>query len=474
MNTFLRLKMDQFANLVKKGQVLAYFGDNLRDINGSQVDNGFYAVNTCSIRRSYNKADAQSPHIYGLELSQVAWHDSGWKATPITHTVELRREGLNDHFCIQYPGAAIAAETFIKELIKDVFKKAGRIEDFDESIDYDRIFGGMAFKLIRKNPFDINEDDRVDMIHDALLQVINKKTVKKYDAKKDIVKFFGGMFQKRMIDQLRAYTTRRVREKELQQKEDFTQEETQEYLRNKVDAPKQESPQDEIEFRELQDGLLKFLMKQRDGDWQRKLWVGLMKGMSNKEIAEQLDVSPAFITKKLKNLQGYVLEFADSTDNDLLADLMKQMGGRRRSQDLFEAKDDEATLLFKIFKKYKKVVGHTHKPAGSISKVLKKNYADHESYDYIVGRILDSNVTTSQFQSELDTFFDELEAMDDLIEEGDRLIGLKVITNLDDQGQPKREGAVEVRTINPGGRDLTDDAFYKDILKKDTNDNTNE
>lgn len=418
------LKLHQKADLVKLGQVLSYFGDELVDIYGSKVDNGFYVVGEVSIKRSYNKIDVSSPHLYTVALNQIVWENDSWRATPVKYSIELRKEGLNECFGVRYQGV-VSAEIYITEFIKDQFKKAGRIEDFDDSIDYDRVLGGMAGKLIRRNPFNINKDDQIDMIHDALLNVINQKTVKNYDASRSIVAYFGGMFQKRMIDQLRRYTTRKVKEKELQDKEDFTKDEQMEYLKNK-DQRREETPEEVVEFRDLEKNLLKYLMKQRDGDYQRKLWVGLQKGMSSKDIAKKLGVSGAFISKKLKNLQRYVMEFAQKTNNNLLADLMKQMG-RKRSNEVIESKEDEVETLFNIFQEYKKRVGSFRDSVGETSRVLKKVFPDCEGYDHIVSRILDSSITTKEMQAELEGFFDEIIDMDDLVEEDDQLTGFKIM-----------------------------------------------
>jgi hypothetical protein len=316
----------------------------------------------------------------------------------------------------------------VKATIKEVLRKAGKLEAFDPKVDYDRAFLNMSRKFFNRAPIRIDAQDQEDLILNALFEAAQPKNLRVYDPKKsDIIKFLGNFFQQRLINELRKFVKIQLKEQKQKDESEFTEEEQLEFKRQKTE-PRKEGPGEILEFKDLVKSLTDFIAR-----FSRKKGVGnvrlvpifnlLMKGKSNTEMARALKVGNKTITDDLVKLKKLIVEYAKRQDNTLLESLMKKR---------FDIKSNEAAKdkdwLIDVFKEYKKKTSKKIEPVGEITKIKKIEVADKLTEDYISSQILSEDVDNGKIASELDEYVSALGLQDEIIQADGKLICLQVVS----------------------------------------------
>jgi DNA-directed RNA polymerase specialized sigma subunit len=435
---FLKHKMTGYRCPVKSGQVLAYFTECESDRRIARLDSdNFYQIQTVSVTR--HKAEKS----FNLELRKVSFNTESrkWQYEGNIFDAQFNGEELNSYFGILSSEShkSKLESNLIKTFIEDQFEKVGRSEDFDDTFDYDRIFKGIAGKLARSTPWSVPRDVLEDMIKDSLLKVVNEKTVKKYDEKKDPIKFFGGMFQLKMITAMKQWNSRRMKEiRKPRNEDDFPDSKQTDFLRNKYHQ--EEGPDQIVEYKVLLEGLKKHFERKPEKHLNSMLDM-MLQGFKGKEMAEELKVSPSIVSRWVGRMKNYILEYAQTTRNGLLLNLMSEKLMKRRTAG-------EEDLLVQVFKEYDKVASEgtaTHhegrEPAGEVSRVVKKSFDDVTDPEYLAKEALNNTTTRRQFKEKISEQMQELDMMDDVIEDDTgKLIGLRIVSeeirSVGDKGDP--------------------------------------
>lgn len=308
----------------------------------------------------------------------------------------------------------------LKKTMKELFARAGRAKDFPD-VDYDKAFKAIAGKMFSKFPggaASLDDADRDDLILDTFLQVVTTKTIKDYDATRDPISYFGGMFQLRMTNELKALVTQRVREVKNPNKDDNDL--TDEEFFDMVDHRQKVNPvTDEIDYRELIRELLNHLRSKPEGKYFVPMFNLLAQGYSNKEVAEELKVSPAIISRYLERMKQAILEYARHTGNQLLYALMSEyLGKRKHAQDAFDP-------IVDVLKQYKKrVTGRAY--AGKLTTVERTSIPNKATVDYAAAIALD--IEQPDLADDLLTqHFSELLEQDELVDrDPGTIVGLSI------------------------------------------------
>jgi len=254
------------------------------------------------------------------------------------------------------------------------------------------------------------------------------------------------MFDKRLINETISYVNRKT--KEVQNRfEDFTDEEALDFLKETggdIYAPVQEGPHEELEFKELIEGITKLIKKQRDADKILPVFFGTLQGMANKEIAQELGVSPAIITRRFKQrLTPLLIQYGEDTGNDSFVKLIAEFSKTKKHAD------KDVSFLFDVFEEYKRRFSNSteqQKPKGQVTRIQKTNLgADKMSEDFIFNAILGENKSSSEMEDDLDAFLSALADQDEVVDTEDGLIGLRVVDNhrSEDARKAYKAGAVK-------------------------------
>lgn len=347
--------------------------------------------------------------------------------------------------------AYVAAPKVISALFQWQFKRAGRPELFDARFDYDKLFTALAAKAFGKYPVlrGLGSEDRADIVQDVLHQILNAKTIKEMDGEKDPIKYFGGMFQMRMLT---ACLNRSRREQMRKHKPVTDERNDEEWMDSK--APVQ-TPHDELDYKQMVEGLFGYIKSKNLGsDTAIKVLKLCLQQKKSNEIARELGISPASVSKTFLRLGELVKEYAKKTDNSLLFSLADQMSKQRRTisgaaqvdgpvvqsdalASLYASAHDttsavdEAKLFQDLFKKYQKNasalgIRAARAPAGNVTNVRIKSMPDVLTDDYMASLVLSDQVTTAAIDASANEFMAWQEAQADLLEVGNRLVGLSV------------------------------------------------
>lgn len=308
----------------------------------------------------------------------------------------------------------------LKKTMKELFTRAGRAKDFPD-VDYDRAFKAIAGKMFSKFPISggLDDADKDDLILDTFLQVVTAKTIKDYDATKDPISYFGGMFQLRMTNELKSLVTQRVREVKNPNKPDSDL--TDEEFFDLVDTRHQHvnPTTDEIDFKELTRELINHLKTKPEGKYFVPMFNMLAQGYSNKEVAEELKVSPAIVSRYLDRMKQAILEYARKSGNQLLYALMSEyLGKRKHAQDVFDS-------IVDVLKQYRKRVSG-RAPAGKLTTVQRTPITNQATLDYMASVALDTERVDLADEA-LTQHFEALLEQDELVDrDPGTIVGLKV------------------------------------------------
>lgn len=342
-----------------------------------------------------------------------------------------------------YTGAAlghVAADNYVTQYFKWMTTKAKRPELFDPKVNYDKIFQGTAAKYIARYPFHLDPEAKRDLIVDCLQQVVTLDTIKKADAGLDLVKYFGGMFAKRVITWLTNENNRRKKQKFKPSGDERTDDEWM----DSQTGPGAGSDE-ELDYKDLVTGLAKFFQsKGPQGKYFLAILTYLPQGYSNKELADKLKVSPSIVTRYLQQFKEAMLEYAKKTKNDALYTQVQEIL-KQRKHDLETAADKDP--LVKWFQKLKKkgstdTADSGREPAGQVTKVRRKSMPDVLHEDYMAKLILSDRITQDKIDESAEEFLALLANSQDIVEDGSTIVSLRVDTT---EARSSQDLAVQAR-----------------------------
>lgn len=316
---------------------------------------------------------------------------------------------------------ARAAKPLVKELFKWQFTRNRRPELFDPNFNYDKLFSGIAAKCFSRSPVHFDQDEKQDFIFDVLNQILTPETIKKAEPGKDPISYFGGMFQMRMMTALKNRVTRELKRKRQNPGDDRTQDEFLEQSGPTV------NPHDDVDLKALTRDLINFLAKKTEGKYYVPIFQGLLTGKSNKEVAQELGVSPPIVTRYLQRMQQAIIEFANKTDNDTLLRVMEEVMKTKKHSRTPLGSDPLYDNLTTVFKKYDKVRRTSSRaPAGDITKITVDSREDMLNHENLASLILDDQTTQATIDTNAQDFLAWQDVQDELIEDNNQLIGLRV------------------------------------------------
>lgn len=321
---------------------------------------------------------------------------------------------------------SIIGRGFFKELFRDMYEKAGAEEFYDpKKYDYDKMLGGTATKRLRSLPNVLTNEDKDDIISEAALTTITPDKLKKYDPSrikgndKNPVFFFMSIFWNKIKD----VADKRVKEKFREIEQEDLVDEDGAVLENQVEDWRTVQ---ETEFRDLISGLFKFIEKKRPKDFDKIQFIisEISQGSKNTEIAEGLGTSKQNINRMLKIVRELIVSYAKTSGDDALVTVLQNFSseaGEETTADL----NSELVNLFKQLKK--EVKGATARtPSGGVITVEKSTTTDKFNSDFLTSMLLNPSKTSSDMDSEIEEFVAFIESSEDIIEEDDSIIGLRV------------------------------------------------
>ena len=424
-NLITKLNIIKSNTLVKKGQMIYNSLNNLTTKENEDLPEGFYIVKSVQLTHSNEGSEGEKKR-YLHNLNLLAINCDGKNELSLgsnSYNVSVGGREIKSNFGV----GRVAAKGIIYEYIKDQFEKVGK-EGFKENIDYDRIFRALAWKAFKKSKaLEISKDDGEDMIINSLMRTITPKTVKNFDPKRNIEKFFGVIFYKDILDEMKKYLRERRREEEPQDLDkgdkNFTEEERFDY-RTK---DKSETPEDQVKYRVLVEDLKKFIKGRVRGDKQLKILDDMIAGYSSSEIAQRNNISNSLVSRITNDIRNSIVEYANKTNNDELNLLMSKHSKKRMHSE------EDVTIIYNVLKEYKKRFGAELKkrePSGETIKVKKVVLEDKVSDAAIAKVILNDTYSSKALKSELNEYFSFLDDQDELIDSKDgKLVGLKIVSD---------------------------------------------
>lgn len=422
MRLITKLNIIKGNILVKNGQLLwkGSKGEFLSK-EGKNIPDGLYYVKSSQI----NSLHEGSEYIHNLEVCEISCDGEGIKPTHNQYFISVCKKDLKDYFGV----GNTAAKGLIFEYIKDQFQKAGRIKDFDPNQNYDRVFGGVAGSVFNKAPFKIPSDIQSDLISNAMIQTIDQKTVRGYNPDRKIEVYFLSMFKNRLLNEVKSFVTKQMRE--VKPKDDDTKKDkklTQEEFLDLKSKPSTDTPESKLHYKELIQGLKKFMKNRTRGDVQIKVFDLVLEGYSNDDLSKKFNVSPALISRYLNDIRDSIFEYSKRTGNNILYSFMVKHSKNRKHAG------EEFSYLMDVFKDYKKKIGSDTKtmirePSGKVLKIKKIILQDKISDEAISKCILDDSYSSSKLESDLEEYFKILNNQDEIIDSDNKIIGLKILPN---------------------------------------------
>lgn len=306
-------------------------------------------------------------------------------------------------------------------------------------VNLDSLFKGLASKQVGGLRFKPDREEIEDMIQDVLMQVVTEKTIKAWDGKADPVKYFGGMFSLRMINQVRDWVTRKTREEqEMGDSDDEERGTRQDELdRRDTRLDTNDNPlEGYVQTRDLLKGLSNFFKTkpQNQQEWLIPMLSDLIEGYSLTDIADNLGVSKTILSRRLAYLGQYIGEYAQKTGNELLKNLLqKYLLSKKHS---FSAKDEDWLKLFSDYDKKKigkpnlSIDGRSfeesvegtllskpiREPSGEVRAITKKTMSDPYDNSTLSKALIESTISAEALQSAVGDSVKSLLSFEDIVE----------------------------------------------------------
>lgn len=421
---YTKLNIIRSNTLVKQGQLIYNnSSEGILTKDGKNLEQGLYLVASVQLTHSNEGCgDKKKKYLHNLELVGVNCDFENFSINSNRVQVSVDNSAFENNFGI----GKQAKRGIFYELIKDQFEKVGK-EGFDSKVDYDNIFKKIGWNLLHKLPRKFDEDEGQGIIMDIMLEIITPENVKKFDPKKDIVKYFSALFYNRMKNTFKHMFRQKRRELQVPVKEDdFTEEEQMEFRRPKEkDAP---SPEEVLGYKELIKDLKNFIKGRVRAKEQLQMLEDMFQGLSSGEIAEKYDISSSLVSRYTNDLRDSIKEYAKKTNNNMLLMLMQQHSKKRMHSD------EDINLIRRVLEDYKKRVGEKsiaeREPSGDKTKIKKTILIDKVSDKAIKEALLNDSYSSKKLKAELEEYFSILGSQDELIESSNgKLTGLKIISN---------------------------------------------
>lgn len=436
-----KLNIIKNNTLVKKGQLIYNGFDDLKADDERNIPEGLYIVKSIQLVRSNQGCDEnKKKYMHTLDLVGAEYNEEGKLAlNSEDYVVSIDKEYLEKNFGI----GRTAKKGVFYEYIKNQFEKAGK-EGFNSNIDYDSNFTKLGWKIILKWTKRMPKEEGADLMRDMLMESVTQETVKKYDPKRDIFNFFGGVFAHHLNTAMRDWTRHKRKEVDIQDqpgKDDSLLTKEEQLDRLKSEQPS-ETQEDKVSYKELIKELKKFINKRTRSEGQLKIFDDLLAGYSGRDIAERHDISPSLVTRFTKELRNSIIEYAKKTDNTDLMNLLSIYGKNKKFAD------NSPSFLVDVFKDYKKKFGTNdlanRELSGEVIKVKKTVLHDKVSDDAIAQVVLNDSYSSKVLKEDLTEYFSLLDDQDELVEsKGGRLTGLKVVgdevRSIQDQAKCKKK-----------------------------------
>lgn len=301
--------------------------------------------------------------------------------------------------------------------------KRPELMDSIKGLVLDQVFRAIAVKYFRKFPYNLDDQDRTDVIIDALNNTLTAQAIKAFDPKQDFVKYFGHIFGLKLITELKALATRKTRERDNLDDDEFSFEDQMD-SRN----PGGNTLEDAVVYKDLIKKLEAFIKAKPNGAKIAALLPYLIAGEASGDIAKKLGISAGAVSQWITKLREFILEFAKSTNNDLLIRLITEVGKQRRHDA-----DADAGFLTELFKQYKKrkssegQESFSRNPVGELARIQIKAMDDILCDDALVRRAQDSSLSQTQQEKEIDDLIASLQLADDVLDNGHGTLSLIMI-----------------------------------------------
>lgn len=374
--------------------------------------------------------------------------------------------------------------------IKSGLEKAGKGGLYDPKANYDAKLRGLAGSLARASAVRVDPTLLDDLISDTLEDIMQPANLKGLDPGRNPLPFIVTMFKRRLLNQLRTNGRWKMRNQETNGRPDEEGgEETQdEALDRKNPAKMGPDPLALMEQHELVHGFVQFLMKQPNGQNLAKMVPLLLDKVPSDEIAAKMSRSEAAMSLWYGKLKAIMTEYAWRSGNEELESLMRRVidqgreKGRRPKKEKMNAAvaapggsappgddgQDDYAFLVDLFAQMKQQhlasvraaagsgiladalqpddallspageVGSSEAadpampqaaprpPAGSVTSISRTVADDKFAPDYLGNLILSSQTTEAMIDKELAEHLAFMVAQDELVADGDRLVGLKL------------------------------------------------
>ena len=302
--------------------------------------------------------------------------------------------------------------------------KRPELMDSIKGLNLDQVFRAIAVRYFRKFPYNLDDQDRTDVIIDALNHTLSANAIQAFDPKQDFVKYFGHIFGLKLITELKALATRKTREKDNLDDDEYS-------FEDQMDArnPGGNTLEDGIIYKDLIKKLDAFIKAKPNGAKIAAMLPYLIAGEQSSDIAKKLGISPGAVSQWLTKLREFILEFARSTKNDLLVRLITEVGKQRRHDA-----DADAGFLTELLKQYKKKRSsdepeedYSRNPVGQMSRIQVKAMDDVLADDALVSRAQNVNLSQTEQEQEIDDLIASLRIADDILDNGHGKLSLMTV-----------------------------------------------
>ncbi|MFA5071091.1 MAG: hypothetical protein WC511_01820 [Candidatus Pacearchaeota archaeon] len=443
--TLFKLRVSQAKCPVKKGQVLPVCKDlnQLKTDQNNTLNYGssdFYQVN--SVNKGTALTGGEKKETYKMALTPVIWDEAemNWgpkkegSVSPHPFDISISSQELYEHFAItsKETTAHTALKGEVSQMLEDALRKNklyNKWLDVYQNVDIDKMFKGIAINVFSKSPIRITEEDREDLFHTALVETLTPEVISKFDFNRNenLAGYLAYNFQRFLISRVQRFQNKKYKEDVPPKDSEFSEEDRLEYLNEQTSRSKEHAPiHDVVEYNILMEDIHDFLEAQKNGELYNKILNSLLEGYSKKEIASQVGLTVTSFSNYLNRMYALLEEYATESENDLLMALLKQYRGKKAAQK--EDKDG----LYHVFNDYAKQTGVKEEsmklaervPVGETITIQRKPLPDLENLTKQV--VQDPEKSSAQATKDVETYFQDLLNSDELIEDGGKLIALKV------------------------------------------------
>ena len=348
----------------------------------------------------------------------ISKNGNWYRSTNKRYAFTCERDSVQSHFGARLPRVALQAG-FIRQAVEVMLKEAGLIKVFDPEFDYDGFIKGRVNKALNK--FKINEDDRDDMIIEVMLQVFDKKNLKKYNPKREtsFLNMISPQIYQRSVDQAKKYINR---EKYITRQREDSEMSEDEFMDRIDDELETVSVEESIDFKDMVEGLYDRLVK-KGNKWLPEFFIdAFVDGLMQTQIAEKYGLSNKTVSKVFKNMRGVALEYSKDIGNDELYKLLSKKN-RRLSSAIGDC-DDDFDHMVDVVHTYARMARRS-RPAGKVNKIKRISFMDEFYGDRVLGHTLDASMDEASRDNFYEDYISRVMAADDIIEVSPgRLMGL--------------------------------------------------